>query len=198
MENENNVENLQNVEAENNNENQNDVQQEQRYNLRIRANLKPPNLGEDFIYDFDDYENLYLAQVNNEPNNYKKAIKSDECDKWKEAMKDEILALAQNKTWILVNKPEDTKVLSNRWVFKVKESSELGTRYRARLVAKGYEQVEGIDFTDFYSPVARNNSIRIFLAIVASEKLFTKQFDVKSAFLNGSLTETIYMKEFVY
>jgi hypothetical protein len=66
-------------------------------------------------------------------------------------------------------------------------------KYKARLVAKGFTQRQGIDFTETYSPIIRHESIRCILAIAATRGMTLKQFDIATAFLNGDLTEEIYM-----
>ena len=111
-------------------------------------------------------------------------------------MREELDALAKNKTWILIDKPQDAKVFPNRWVYKIKsipESEEV--RLKARLVIRGFLQKEGIDYKEIYSPVARYSSVRAFFAIVAANGMHCIQFDVKSAFLNGDLSETVYMQQ---
>ena len=110
-------------------------------------------------------------------------------------MNDEILALNKNKTWVLVNAPPKAKILSNRWVYKIKTSPNGNKKFRARLVIKGYLQKKDIDYKEIFSPVVRYNSIRVFLAITASQKMYCMQFDVRSAFLNGDLQKTVYMKQ---
>ncbi|KAJ9546691.1 hypothetical protein OSB04_019234 [Centaurea solstitialis] len=83
------------------------------------------------------------------------------------------------------------RVISNKWVFKVKDDN----RYKARLVAKGFAQWKGIEYDGIFAPVVRHTSIRVLLAIVAIHDLELEQLDVKTAFLYGDLEETIYMKQ---
>ena len=112
--------------------------------------------------------------------------------KWKAAIEAEKKCLDETKTWKLV--PEEYasgKILTSRWVFKKKEDG----RYRARLVAKGCQQMKSsFDFMDTYSAVVRTTSIRTFLAIGAMKNLNFQTFDIKSAFLYGDLEEEIFMK----
>ena len=87
-------------------------------------------------------------------------------------------------------------VITNRWVFKIKQKSD-GTidKYKARLVVGGCFQNEGIDYGEIFSPVARCESVRILLSIAAAYNMHIMQFDVKTAFLNGNLEENIYMEQ---
>ena len=115
---------------------------------------------------------------------------------WRSAMSEEYQALMENQTWTLTKLPDDQKSIGCRWVFKIKYNPD-GTveRYKARLVAKGYSQTKGIDYTETFAPVAKFNSIRLILAISAKYQFYIHQMDVKTAFLNGELTEDIYMDQ---
>ena len=122
-------------------------------------------------------------------------MSSTEGPLWKEAIRIEIDSIMQNHTWELVDLPPGCKPLGSKWIFKRKMKTD-GTidKYKARLVIKGYKQKEGHDYFDTYSPVTRINSIRMILAIVASQNLEVHQMYVKTAFLNGDLEEEIYME----
>jgi hypothetical protein len=116
---------------------------------------------------------------------------SDNASDWIEACRYEISALEKNHTWELVDLPDGRKAIRSKWVFKLK----IDGRHRARLVAKGYTQIPGIDFDETFSPVACFESIRLLLALAALEDWEIHQLDVKSAFLNGVLEEEIYMEQ---
>lgn len=124
---------------------------------------------------------------------YKEAVTGPEKEKWIEAINEEKNSLEENETWIAVNMEDvkDKKVLSNKWVFTKKENG----KFKARLVVRGYEQVEGIDYDETYSPVVSNASLRLMFALAVKKNFQMMQFDVKTAFLNGKLEETeeIYM-----
>jgi hypothetical protein len=154
--------------------------------LRDRRQLRQPARYDDFAM---------IAEVD-EPQTFTEAMQSSECDKWQAAMTDEMTSLLHNNTWELVEKPVDRAVIKNRWVFKVKTKVDGSVdRFKARLVAKGYSQTAGIDYTETFSPVARFDSIRAVLSVAAAEKLNLHQFDVKTAFLYGTIDELIYMQQ---
>lgn len=116
-------------------------------------------------------------------------------EKWKQAMEDEYSALQRNKTWEKCILPKGKKKVGCRWVFSIKYRAD-GTveRYKARLVAKGYTQTYGIDYSETFSPVAKIDTIRVLLSIAANKEWPIYQFDVKNAFLHGSIEEDIYME----
>ena len=87
------------------------------------------------------------------------------------------------------------KALHNKWVYQVKEEHDGSKRYKARLVVKGFQQKEGIDFTKIFSPVVKLTTIRLVLSMVAVENLPLEQLDVKIAFLHENLEEEIYMMQ---
>ena len=96
--------------------------------------------------------------------------------------------------WDLVELPKGCKPVGCKWVFKTKRSSDGAVeRYKARLVAKGYSQREGIDYKETFSPVSTKDSFRVVMALVAHFNLELHQMDVKTDFLNGDLTEDVYM-----
>ncbi|CAM8959013.1 unnamed protein product [Rhodiola kirilowii] len=112
-------------------------------------------------------------------------------------MQEEMESLKKNLTWEIVDKPSKARLVGCKWVFKRKDGipGVEAPRLKARLVAKGFTQKEGIDFNEIYSPVVKHRSIRIILSLVANFNLELEQLDVKTAFLHGSLDETIYMRQ---
>ena len=93
-------------------------------------------------------------------------------------MKDEMAFLEKNKMWYLIKLSEGKKVLQNKWVYRLKEEFVSRRRYKARLVVKGFQQKQGIDFTEIFSPVVKMTTIRVILSIVAVENLHLEQLDV--------------------
>jgi hypothetical protein len=97
----------------------------------------------------------------------------------------------ENKVWTLVDLPDDRQVIENKWIFKRKTDADSSVSiYKARIVAKGFRQVQGIDYDEIFSLVSMLKSVRIMLAIAAFYEIW--QMDVKTAFLNGFLKE-LYM-----
>lgn len=139
------------------------------------------------------YESCTLALYVSEPCSYEEAAERSE---WRLAMEEEMSAIEKNETWSLVDLPKDKKAIGLKWVFKTKYNPD-GTllKHKARLVVKGYSQRKGIGFEETFSPVARFETIRVVILIAAFLKLCVYQFDVKSAFLNGELSEEVYVAQ---
>ena len=105
-------------------------------------------------------------------------------------------SLAKNETWNIVEAPKKNKIVGRKWIFKKEgPSSGVPPIYKARVVAKGYSQIKGVDFHQGFSPVVKHSSIRALLALVVMEYLELHQLDVKTAFLHGELEEQIFMKQ---
>lgn len=113
---------------------------------------------------------------------------------WKEAMIEELRE--KNNMWKLVDLPPRKQCIGVKWVFKRKLNPD-GTisKHKARLVARGFLQKRGVDFTEFYAPVARLEIIRLVVAITCAKKWLLFALDVKSAFLRGLLEEEVYVQQ---
>nr|KYP36808.1 Retrovirus-related Pol polyprotein from transposon TNT 1-94 [Cajanus cajan] len=111
-------------------------------------------------------------------------------------MQSEYTALMNNNTWSLVDLPPHRHTVGCKWVFSIKENVDGSiNRYKARLVAKGFHQQQGLDFTETFSPVIKLVTIRIILTLAITNHWDIQQIDVNNAFLNGHLTEDIYMEQ---
>jgi histone deacetylase 1/2 len=134
---------------------------------------------------------VFLAEL--EPKNVRSAP-SDV--KWRQAMQAEYKALIDNKTWSLVPLRPHRRAIGCKWIFRVKENPD-GTinKYKAHLVAKGFLQTAGFDFTETFSPVIKPVTIRIILTLAVTFKWPVQQIDVNNAFLNGVVQEEVYMAQ---
>jgi hypothetical protein len=140
------------------------------------------------------FENEVFVLEDDEPANYKEAMAGPGSDKWRKAMKSEMESMYENQVWNLVDPPEGVKPIECKWIFKRKTDADGNvTIHKARLVAKGFRQVQGVDYDETFSPVAMLKSVRILLAIAAYFDYEIWQMDVKTAFLNGNLSEDVYM-----
>ncbi|KAG8488507.1 hypothetical protein CXB51_016436 [Gossypium anomalum] len=164
---------------------------------RTRREIKPPKkyAEADLVaYALNVAEDI---DANQEPSNYSKAVSCEDSEKLMFTMQEEMESLHKNRTWDLVKLPKGKKAVRCKWVFKKKEGTLRveEPRYKARLIAKGYSQILGVDFTDVFSPVIKHSSIRALLGIVAMHDLELEQLDVKNVFLHGELEEDIYMQQ---
>ncbi|GJW34001.1 retrovirus-related pol polyprotein from transposon TNT 1-94 [Tanacetum coccineum] len=137
------------------------------------------------------YYDAFLTSV--EPKNYKDTL-TQAC--WIEAMQEELHKFERLEVWELVPPPDKAFVISFKWIYKVKLDELAGIlKNKARLVARGYRQEEGIDFEESFAPIARLEAIRIFLAFATHMNIVIYQMDVKTAFLNGNLREEVYVSQ---
>nr|GEV74694.1 retrovirus-related Pol polyprotein from transposon TNT 1-94 [Tanacetum cinerariifolium] len=137
------------------------------------------------------FYNYVLSKV--KPKNFKSAITED-C--WFEAMQEEIHEFDRLQVWKLVPPPDCAMIIALKWIYKVK-LDEYGDvlKNKERLVAKGYSQEEGTDFEESFTPVARLEAIRIFIANAAGKNMTVYQMYMKTAFLNGELKEEVYVSQ---
>ena len=134
---------------------------------------------------------------NDEPVTYAEVMEDPDSEKWQDAMKSEIDSMKENQVWNLIDPPDGGRTIEFKWIYKKKKKDMDGNVhiYKARLVAKGFRQVQGVDYDETFSPVAMLKSVRIILTIAAYFDYEIWQMDVKTAFLNGNLTEDVYMMQ---
>ncbi|GJV42307.1 putative ribonuclease H-like domain-containing protein [Tanacetum coccineum] len=133
----------------------------------------------------------FLSQ--NEPKKISEAL---EDESWVDAMQEELLQFKIQKVWILVDLPFGKKAIGTKWVYQNKKDERgVVVRNKARLVAQGHRQEEGIDYDEVFAPVARIEAIRIFLAFASYMGFIVYQIDVKSAFLYGKIDEEVYVSQ---
>lgn len=123
------------------------------------------------------------------------ALEGSEKEHWEQAIKEELKSFEDNKAWDIVDIPVSANIVKCKWVLKKKCDSDNNVRYRARLVAKGCSQRHGVDYSETFSPVVRHTTLRLLFALSVQMNLKVNHLDVKTAFLNGDLSETIYMQK---
>jgi hypothetical protein len=126
-----------------------------------------------------------------DPTNYEEVVEKKE---WKDFMVEEYQSIVKNDVWDVVLRSKEKTMVSSKWIYKTKHSVDGSIdKYKARFVAHGFSQKEGIYYENTFSPVARYTSIRDILLIVAVMKWKVHQMDVKTYFLNGVLGEEVYV-----
>ncbi|KAL4376734.1 hypothetical protein GQ457_02G021410 [Hibiscus cannabinus] len=173
---------------------QHDPQENVGSTLRRSTRERKSAISSDYVVYLQESD--YNVGAENDPESFSQAMSCNESKLWYDAMKDEMNSMKNNEVWDLVSLPDGVKAIGCKWVFKTKKDSKGNIeRYKARLIAKGFTQREGIDYTETFNPVSKKDSLRIVLALVAQFDLELQQMDVKTAFLNGDLEEEVYMKQ---
>ncbi|CAI7796618.1 unnamed protein product [Closterium sp. NIES-54] len=128
-----------------------------------------------------------------EPKTLAEALSGPDAEKWKQSVK-EYDSLLENETWELCELPPGKKTISSKLIFRHKygPDGEL-TRYKSRLVAKGFQQTKGKDFDEILAPVGKGTTLRVMLGMAANRGWRIKQMDITTAFLNGIILEELYM-----
>lgn len=115
---------------------------------------------------------------------------------WKQAMDAEMQSYDVNHTWELMRLPEGKKAIGSKWIFKLKRNATGEViKHKARLVAQGFNQRYGIDYLDVFAPVTRIATLRAVLAVAGKRQMTLHHFDIKTAYLNGTLEEEVYMRQ---
>ncbi|GJT14676.1 retrovirus-related pol polyprotein from transposon TNT 1-94 [Tanacetum coccineum] len=157
-------------------------------NIRMLYSITRRNNHKDFQHCLFA---CFLSQ--NEPKKISEAL---EDESWVDAMQEELLQFKIQKVWILVDLPYGKKAIGTKWVYRNKKDERgVVVRNKARLVAQGHRQEEGIDYDEVFAPVARIEAIRIFLAFASYMGFIVYQMDVKSAFLYGKIDEEVYVSQ---
>jgi hypothetical protein len=134
---------------------------------------------------------LHLACDDGEPRSFAEAERDAA---WHATMKTEMDAVEKNHTWELADLPRGHRAITLKWVFKLKrDEAGVVIKHKARLMARGFVQQEGVDFDDAFAPVAQMESVRLLLALAAQEGW--RHMDVKSVFLNNDLKEEVYVHQ---
>ena len=143
-------------------------------------------------------QNIFVPNTNpniHVPNTVREALCGPESKFWTDAMLEELSSFDHCKAWTLEPPKPGTKIVGNKWVFKRKLNPDGSILYRARLVAKGYTQTYGVDYYETFAPVVRRTTLRLLFSVAVNFDLRFHHWDVKTAFLNGDLSETVYMSQ---
>jgi len=142
---------------------------------------------------------LIANRTSEDPRNFREAVSGPDGKAWMKSMKIEFDSLVENECFKVVPRPKDTNVVDSMWIYKTKEEQTtegtLGKRRKSRPVARGFSQIEGVDYSETYAPVVKLISIRALLGTVRNKKLKLHQMDFITAFLNGILQELVYMEQ---
>jgi hypothetical protein len=126
----------------------------------------------------------------------KEALSRPDADRWREDTIAEVSSLKEHGTYSLVRLPAGAKLITAKWVFKTKRNEQGAVvKYKARLVARGFQQIEGVDFNEVFAPTSKHATIRALLALATQLDLTLRQCDFVTAFLNGTLEEEVYMEQ---
>ena len=171
---------------------------------RPKRTTRTPTRDDDDRYTVSSYglrkrpdEHARVAVIDDagDPRSYAEAMACPDAAEWEMACEAEKRAFEHMGVYEVVPRPKGRKVVGSRWVFRIKRGPD-GTvlKYKARIVAQGFTQIEGVDYDETFAPVAKHTSLRVILALTAKHNLEVHQMDVKSAYLNGELKEEIYME----
>ena len=163
---------------------------------RSNRDRRPPQ----YLTDYDlnittSIDHAYTA-VPHIPSSYDEAISCDEAAHWRTAMDREIRMLEDNNTWEVETLPDGRNETKGRWEYTLKQGKEPGeVQYKARYVAKGFSQIQGVDYDETYTPTTRFTSIRALLQKSTNEGLNIHQLDVKGAYLNAPIDTDLYLQQ---
>ncbi|CAI7774512.1 unnamed protein product [Closterium sp. NIES-54] len=155
-------------------------------------------VGDDEESDYEECAFAFFSPVEmpGEPATLKEALESSDAEEWKKAMESELKSIEENSTWELVDLLEGCNAITSKWLFKIKSDADGKIkRYKSRLVEKGYQQKEKVDYKELFDPVVKPTTLRALLAGAAIKGWVVKQMDVTTAFLNGVLEEEIFVAQ---
>jgi hypothetical protein len=142
---------------------------------------------------FSSYMALMCDLVEKEPTCFEEAVQKKE---WMDAMTEEYQSIMKNNVWEVFPKPKNKYVVSSKWIYKIKHATNGSIeKHKARFVARGFSQKEGIDYEETFSPVAKYTSIKTIISLVAKMKWKFHHMDVKTTFLNGVIEEEVYIEQ---
>ncbi|KAJ1525556.1 hypothetical protein ONE63_010361 [Megalurothrips usitatus] len=161
-----------------------DLESVRRYPLKERKTTR----RDDHVY--------YASYFSEDPQTVEEALSRPDAREWKRAMDEEMESLNRHGTWELVSRPDGRNVISSKWVFKLKtDASGTPVRYKARLVARGFNQQHGVDYFEVFSPTVSFSSFRLLLVLAVKNDWSIEHLDVKTAFLHSKLQEEKFNME---
>uniref|UniRef100_A0A5S6R0A3 Reverse transcriptase Ty1/copia-type domain-containing protein n=1 Tax=Trichuris muris TaxID=70415 RepID=A0A5S6R0A3_TRIMR len=118
-----------------------------------------------------------------------------EREKWMETVNMELMSLEKHKVWEIADLAPGKRTISAKWVFKAKHDDQGNIHtYKARLIARGFSQIQGRDYDESFAPVVRHETVRILFAVAAMKTMHVQHIDVKTAYLNGKLDEELFVE----
>jgi Reverse transcriptase (RNA-dependent DNA polymerase) len=130
-----------------------------------------------------------------EPITYNEAISTQEKEIWLKSMTRELETLSKNDTWTLVDLPIGKKAISTKWVYKIKKNDDKSIQYKSRFVARGFEQIYGLNYEETFAAVIKPMSYKTIIALAAIFSWYIYKIDMKSAFSQGDLDEEVYIRQ---
>lgn len=176
----NNDEYFDTVEGEENEREKSNVEEVSEPSRPRRERKLPARLNDHIVY-----VNVCDVSV---PETYEEAISSPQANLWKNAMNNEINSLEQNETWQIVDEPINKNIIEVKWIFRIKSNGI----YKARVVAKGFQQVYD-EYEEIYSPVARMTTMKALMSTACVRGWHIECMDVETAFLNGTIKSEVYI-----
>lgn len=159
----------------------------------------PPHDSESETSEYEDPEEAIGESHCTEviiPRTPTEAYRLPQAKKWKEAMREELVTMEERQVWTPTPKPESGRIIGTKWVYTLKEKANHQLRYKARLVALGHRQQEGLDYDEIYSPVINFALIRLFVALfICALGWCHSLLDVKCAYLYGNIDRDIYIRK---
>jgi hypothetical protein len=128
------------------------------------------------------------------PLSYEQAMHSDDSEGWKRAMESEMESLRDNQVYTAVPRPERKNVIGGKWVYNLKEASGV-VKHKARYVARGFNQIQGIDYDETFSPTVNMTSVRLLMQLSVQFDMSVHQLDMKTAYLNAPLEHELYIEQ---
>jgi hypothetical protein len=120
----------------------------------------------------------------------------DKLQVWEDAMLEEYMSILKNNVWNIVPRPKDKSMVSSKWIYKIKHAADGSVeKFKARFVARGFTQKEGIDYDVTFSPVARYTSIRVIIALASVLGWKLHHMYVKTTFLNGKIEQEVFVEQ---